>query len=309
MTRYDDDQEWGAEVEEGDYDENYEEEIDVSNFPVRVSVSREEVTDAVRLFAWELSLIKEKELYNTFLSGKPSYGDVKRAYRLLAKANHPDRPDIEENDQIKKINIAFEILSSTILPDGSEKEIEDSLIKRPSKMEHPDVRAIVAGIKDYFRSISEGHPNIKKDFVTLNSHFGYSNLINYYGSKEENRVEFRGDELYNIVKAIYYAFDAKSYDVGYGKNKTKIYPHYKLWYLINLVMEKSEDEKREGLGGFDVKDVINSVVRLVRDHQLILVDEREHQSKMHLRKRENIPAAVKRNEVRKRHMFRKGIIG
>ena len=295
-------------AEEGDYDGDYEDEVEVNNFPIRVSVSREELKNAVRLFAWELSLIKEKELYNTFLSGKPSFLDVKKAYWLLAHSHHPDKGG--DHQRIQKINEAFEILSSVVPPDGSEKELEgdSSAIKRPSKMEHPDVRAIVTGIKDYFKSISEGHANVKKDMITLNNHFSYSSLSNYWGSKEENRIEFNGDELYNIVKAIYYAFDLKSYDVGYGKNKTKLYPHYKLWYLINLVMEKSEDEKREGLGGFDVNDVINSVIRLIRDHQLILVDEKDHQAKMH-RRRTIIPRTMERKEVKKRHIFRKGVTG
>jgi len=294
-------------VEEVDWDRNYEEEVDANNFPVRVSVSRKELTDAVRLFAWELSLIKEKELYNTFLSGKPSHLDVKKAYWLLAHTHHPDKGG--EHQKIQKINDAYEILSSAIPSDGSEKEIENesSAIRRPSKMEHPDVRAIVAGIRDYFGSIHENHSNAKKDMITLNSHFGYSNLINYYGSKEENRVEFKGDELYNIVKAIYYAFDAKSYDVGYGKNKTKVYPHYKLWYLVNLVMEKSEDEKQEGLGGFEVDDVVNSFIRLIKDNQLILVDEKEHKAKMH---RRQFPLEkIKQKTIKKRHIFRKGIAG
>lgn len=309
MTRYDDDQEWG---EEGDYDENYEKEVEANNFPVRVSVSREELKDAVRLFAWELSLIKEKELYNTFLSGKLSYLDVKKAYRLLAKANHPDHPDIEENDKIKKINIAYEILSSVIPPDGSEKELEgDSpAIKRPSKMEHPDVRAIVAGIRDYFRNIKEDHPNVKKELITLNSHFGYSNLIEYYSSKEENRVEFKGDELYNIVKAIYYAFHAQSYENGYGKNKTVTYPHYKLWQLINKVMERSEDDKREGLPGFEVKDVVNAIIRLYRDSNVSFVDEEEHNKKnRHHRRKKIIFEKEKQKTVKKRHIFRKNVSG
>jgi hypothetical protein len=297
---YDD---WQDEEEEIDWDvEEYHDD-----FPIR-TVNRQEISDAVRLFAWELSLIKEKELQGVFLLGKPSYLDVKKAYRLLAHAHHPDKGGDHQN--IQKINEAYEILSSVILPDGTEKEESNfPVVKRISKMEHPDVRAIVTGIKDYFRTVHNSHPNITKELITLNSRFRYSDLSNYWDSKEENRIEFRGDELYNIAKTIYYAFDLKSYEVSYGKNKTKSYPHYKLWYLINLIMEKSEDEKREGLGGFEVNDVVNTFIRMIRDNQLILVDEGEHKSKMMHRRKISPISARNKKETIKRHIFRKNISG
>lgn len=283
-----------------DYDDWWEDEDDENydDFPVR-TVSRQELSDAIRLFAWELSLIKEKELQNIFLLGKPSYLDVKKAYRLLAHAHHPDKGG--DHQKIQKINEAFEILSSAIPSDGTEKEIESDspMIRRPSKMEHPDVNIVVKMIKDFFRS--SNNPNATKDLITLNPKFDYFNDLFGGFSKEGS--------IFNIYKDIYYFYhDSDATVAGLRRNDPSSYPHIKLRNLVShLVVNCGEKNDRENLPKYESQEIADAIVGWAVSRKLLFVDEKERKEKWHYRKREEFKKKVEM--IKKRHIFRKGISG
>ena len=79
-----------------------------------------------------------KGYYATFgVSEKSSYIEIKRAYRRLARRYHPDRNNSSfAEDMIKKLNIAFEILSDDVKRSEYDKMTYDT--NPASEQEHTD---------------------------------------------------------------------------------------------------------------------------------------------------------------------------
>ncbi len=99
------------------------------------------------------------------LSEKSSYVEIKRAYRRLARRYHPDRNNSSfAEDMIKKLNIAFEILSDDVKRKEYDKMTYDIKLAAEQERTSPPSQT------ESSSSPSNGHVNVDFNYGKVATH-------------------------------------------------------------------------------------------------------------------------------------------
>jgi len=161
------------------------------------------------------------------------------------------------------------------------------------------VNIVIKMIKDFFRS--SNNSNATKDLITLNPKFDYFKDLFGGFSKEGS--------IFNIYKDIYYFYrDSDATVAGLRRNDPSSYPHVKLRNLVSyLVVDCGEKNDRENLPKYGAEEIADAIVGWSVSRKLLFVDEKERREKWHYRKIEVFKKKVEM--MKKRHIFRKGIMG
>lgn len=137
--------------------------------------------------------MSQENYYNILgVSETSSQDEIKKAYRQLAKDNHPDKGGDE--DKFKKISVAYNILG-----DAGKRQQYDNQLKNPfangGGVSMEDMINQMFGGRGFNQSRQQAHTtNLNVEVGVLESFLGKRKTINYQRKKECNTCNGTGGE-------------------------------------------------------------------------------------------------------------------
>lgn len=182
------------------------------------------------------------------ISENATQDEIKKAYRKLAKENHPDLypGDKEKEEKFKKLNIAYEILSSEI----KRKDYDYEYSKRKASAK---ANTSQSQSTNQNQSPNNKGNNSQKN-ATQNSPIDFDEIVNEFRRNPDNKRVFRN--LKEVLEIIVTSFE------DYAKSVDDIYQE-----LFSCLFNKEINKEEYIASSIDLKSIIIEQIKNIREFE------------------------------------------